>query len=217
MATDPNQLSERQIALAVFQPIDRVTINLCQLLCFPNYLQLIIPHVTLSQTVDFYENNSIKIYHFDYLLFLNFLHQCSTIIFTIASNQTSKTLEHKATISAIKLNFAYDVAKQDCLLTISSDNFKVDFDNKSITTFMSGVSSLIFKSYSYSHHTNYVIATFVKEASFEVLRNPTYSNCYAILEKIDCVQLDYFLLYDIILRHKTILLCIKQFQDLDNE
>jgi len=215
MSNNPDQPSERQLQIATPQPIDKIIVNFCQLLCFPSLLQLITPYVTIYQNVDFTDGGSIKIFQVDFIDFLKFLHKCNTLIQN-GEAVSSKTAEIKATISQIDYNLTH-TADDNFLLTISKENCSFQFDSKTIPDFFNAVAKLIFKSYGYSHNTNYVVSTFVQRASTQLLIKPSYSLCFAIFEKIDAVQIDYFLLYDIISRHKNILLYVKRLEHAEDE
>lgn len=215
MSDNPDQPSQRQLQLTPAQPIDKIIINLCQILCFPSFLQLITPYVTIFQNLDFIDEVSIKIHQVDFMDFLKFLHKCSTLIQNVETILSQK-VELKATISQIEFKLAH-FEDDNFLLTISKENCKFQFDSKTIPDFFDAVSKLAFKSYGYSHNTNYVVSTFVQMATTQLLIKPNYRSCFAIFEKIDAVHIDYFLLYDIISRHKNILLYVKRLQHAEDE
>ena len=183
----------------------------------PNFIQLITPITSIYQNVDYCENLSIKIYHFDYLVLLEFLYDCILKMQTVQPRNTDKDFELATVISQVELKLVYQLAKDQFLLIISNDNSKFEFDNKTIPDFLSALSKLIFKSYSYSHNINYAVSTFVKEAQLNLIKSPSYQLCFAIFEKIECIQVDYFLLYDIILRHKDVLVYVKRFNQIEDE
>lgn len=211
------QLSNRHMSLMAVQPLDRITIYLYHLLCFPNYILFIVPFINVHQAVDYVEDQSIKISHIDYEDFLYYLHECITIMKNVQLQKPAKNLEHKTELSGVELNLTYVLATDEFLLSMSSKDCKFTFDTKIIPNLLSAIASIIFKSFCYSHQINYVISTFVKEAPFNLIKNPTCNACFTILEKIDVVQVDYFLLFDIIQRHKKILLYLKRFQEFHDE
>jgi|SRR5574343_23907 len=215
MASQPEQPSERQLSLTSPQPIDKIIINFCQLLCFPSLIQLITPFVSVFQNVGYSDDTSIKICQVDFIDFLKFLYKCQTFIRNVEAVQ-SKNAELKQTLSEIEFKLIFSESNHFCL-TISKENCKFKFDTKTIPDFFNAVSRLIFKTYGYSHNINYTIATFVERATTQLLIHPNYNSCFAIFEKIDAIQVDYFLLYDIITRHKTVLLYMKRLAQLEDE
>lgn len=215
MSVNPDQPSERQLSLATIQPIDKIIVNFCHLLCFPGLLQLITPYVSIFQNVSFTDGTSIKIHQVDFIDFLKFLHRCDTLIQNVEAVQ-SKKVELKITISQIEFKLAHS-EDDNFLLSISKENCQFQFDSRTIPDFLNAVSKLIFKSYGYSHNTNYVVSTFVQRANTQLLIKPNYNSCFAIFEKIDAIQVDYFLLYDIIVRHKNILLYVKRLEHVEDE
>lgn len=214
MSVNLVQPSEKQLSVAVIQPIDKIIINLCQLMCFPSFLQFITPYVTVHQNVDFNESCSIKIYDVDYMVFLKFLHQCCTII---QNKESANNIDLKVSLDQTEIKLTYGTNDDNFLFTISNEICKYTFDSRTIPNLFSAVSKLIFKTLGYSHNINYVVDTFVQLAPASLLIKPTYKACFAIFENIEAIQIDYFLLFDIINRHKSILLYVKRLQQLQDE
>lgn len=213
--TQPN--SSGQPAFVAYQPLDKWPLHHCQLYCFPNYLQLISPFVNVFQAVDFSEELSIKIYHIDYDDFLYFLHECTVILQNVEMKKPTKDLEHKTTINLVDLKFIYEVATNTALLTISKAEASFTFDTKLFPIFLTAVARLIFKSFSYSHNINYLVLNYVQSAPMNLVKNPTYNSCYSIFEKMEPAYIDFFLLFDIVSRHKKLLVYVKRFYAFNDE
>jgi len=214
MSVNLVQPSEKQLSVAVIQPIDKIIINLCQLMCFPGFLQFITPYVTVYQNVDFNDSCSIKIYDVDYITFLKFLHQCCTII---QNKESADNINLKVSLDRTELKLSYDAKSDNFTFTIATETCNYSFDSRTIPNLFSAVSKLIFKTLGYSHNINYVVDTFVQLAPTPLLMKPNYRACYKIFEDIEAIQIDYFLLFDIINRHKSILLYVKRLQQLQDE
>ena len=171
--------------------------------------------MSIFQNVAYTDEVCIKICQVDFIDFLKFLHKCDTLIQNLEAVQ-SKKVELKENISQIEFKLLH-TENDDFILTISKEKCQFQFDTKTIPDFFNAISRLIFKCYGYSHNINYTVATFVQRASTQLLIKPNYNSCFAIFEKIDAIQIDYFLLYDIITRHKKILLYVKRLEQLDDE
>ena len=72
------------------QPLDKISLQICQLLAFPCYLQFIAPFVNNFQAIDFNETETIKFYDIDFRELLHFLVQCGAILDTVRVQEPSR-------------------------------------------------------------------------------------------------------------------------------
>lgn len=199
------------------QPLDKISLQICQLLAFPCYLQFISPFVNNFQAIDFNETETIKFYDIDFRELLHFLVQCGAILDTVRVQEPSSDLKHTVTIGSIELSFSYNLAQKNSSLTLKEEHSQFQFNARLVPKLISAICQLIFKCFGYSGNTNYLIRQYISLASIELLENPIYFEANAIFFQLDNVQIDYFLLYDIINRHKKVLLLLKKLSPFLNE
>ena len=195
------------------QPLDKVSLQIYQLFCMPNYLQLVKPFVSVYQSTTFDENDSIRIYDLDYHSFMHFLQKCAEIFFSVI--RPDSDVENTTLLGTISLTFGYRKVSNDFFLKIYSDKVKFEFDNRLIPVLISGVAKLLFKSYGYSGNVNYLVSKYVKLAPSSLIQNPTYPTCYEVFKNFDTTFVDFFYLFELVDRHKKVLCYLKLFEALN--
>jgi hypothetical protein len=192
------------------QPLDKISLQICQLFAFPCYLQFIVPFVNNFQAVDFKEHQAIKIYEIDFEDLLHFLVQCADLLLNILEKAPPTDLCHKFSIGSVNLTFSYSLSTKKSTITITENQNEFKFEPSLVPKLISAVNKLLFKCYGYSNNINYLINQYVTLASTNLLKNPSYLEANAVFIQLDSVLVDYFLLYDIITRHKQVLIYLNK-------
>ena len=209
----------KETSTTYFMPseaLDKIALFFCQLLCFPNYIAFVRPFVDSIQVLQFKEESAIKIFHIDYLDFLHFLHQCTQILKTLETTKPEKDLVHLVEIAKVQLKFAYSTTIDEASINISEGSTTFNFPKRLIPHLISGIGRILFKSYSYTHNMNFLVRQYVAKASIELLQKPTYDEAYKLFLQLEANYPDYFLLFDIISRHKKVLVYLKRFAIFDD-
>ena len=107
------------------------------------------------------------------------------------------------------------LSKDTCELNVSSGSNKSKFIflKPFVPIFIGAVAKIIFKSFSYSPSINYTIARFIAVADLETIKEPTPDSCFPLFENIGNIPIDFYLLLEIVDRHKKLLRYLK---DLEN-
>lgn len=192
------------------QPLDKVSLNICYLYSFPSYLQLVIPYVNAFQAMEFKEENSIKIFDINYNSFLSFIKNCTTIFMT--PERPNQDLTQTTNLQDIILTFSYNATSKEFTLSIENPHVKFSFSHQLFPYFVSGVRRILFKTFGYSHNINFLITQYLRLATPSIIQNPTYSACQEIFNQLEAPFVDYFLLLDIVERHKKVLKYLKLFE-----
>lgn len=191
------------------QPLDKISLQICYLYSFPSYLQFIIPFVNVFQSMDFRDENSIKIFEINYHLLLSFLQKCCEIY--LSNEKPDCDIEQKTKIDNITLGFAYHKAQNEYSLTLEENQTILNFNHRLIPILMSAVRKLLFKSYGYTHNINYLINQYIKAAPITLIQSPTYQACTELFGQFEAPFIDFFLFFEIIERHKRVLKYLKLF------
>lgn len=192
------------------QPLDKVSLNICYLYSFPSYLQLVIPYVNAFQAMEFKEETSIKIFDLNYHSFLSFIKNCTTIYMT--PEKPNQDLTQTTNLQDIVLTFNYNCTSKEFSFSIENPQVKFSFNHRLFPFLVSGVRQLLFKTFGYSHNINFLITQYLKLATPTIIQNPTYSTCQEIFNQLEAPFVDYFLLLDIVERHKRVLKYLKLFE-----
>jgi hypothetical protein len=192
------------------QPLDKVSLNICYLYSFPSYLQLVVPYVNAFQAMEFKEENSIKIFDINYNSFLSFIKKCITIYMT--PERPDQDLTQTINLQDVVLTFNYNCTCKEFSFSIENPHVKFSFCHQLIPLFVSGIRRLLFKTFGYSHNINFLVTQYLRFATSTIIQNPTYSACQEIFNQLEAPFVDYFLLLDIVERHKKVLKYLKLFE-----
>ena len=186
------------------QPIDRLCVGDYQLLCLPNELCLTSIKVNSSHFVYYSENKCAVIKQVDFNDLLHFFFQCCQILEKKPTN-----FEHK--LSLQQISCALIITHESTELQIQSTNNLTcfTFSRPFIPLLISAVTKLVFKSYCYSHAVNYTISKYLTASELEIIKEPDLNKTFLIFDSMNCVTIDYYLLFDIVERHKKLLGYIK--------
>lgn len=191
------------------QPLDKISLQHCHLYCFPSYLQFIKPYVNEFQAMDYRDEGTIKIFDVNFSSFLSFLQKCGEIY--LNQQKPQDDMEQSTTVSDLTFGLSYSKTNSEFTLFIHDNLSRFEFKHFLIPHLISAVAKLIFKSYGYSNLINYLVSQFLKIAPITLLQNPTYSSCVSHFTSLDTPYIDFYLLFDIIERHKKVLAYLKLF------
>lgn len=192
------------------QPLDKISLQIYYLYSFPSYLQFIVPFVNPFQAMDFIEEKSIKIFDISYHSFLHFIQKCCTVYLSPEKPNTDLTTSDK--IHNIVLTFEYKNASREFALTIEEAQVKFIFDHSLFPIMVAALSKILFKTFGYSHNINFIVNQYLKLAPATLIQNPNFTSCQEIFFQLEATYIDFFLLYDIIERHKKVLSYLKLFE-----
>lgn len=205
------------------QPLDKIIIYIYQLLCFPNYLEFIKPSVTVYHALTYQTSDAIKIYHMSYCDFLHFIYQCCQILEKAHQEKPPVDIQHEVKIEPVhtctshnlgyfELKFSLKAETNVATLLIMNDSTTFEFDRNIFPALLAGISRLTFKSFSYSPHINYLVASYIRAAPINLIQEPHYAEASHIFSSLHPVFIDWFLLFEIISRHKKVLAYVKKIQ-----
>jgi len=192
------------------QPLDKISLQMCYLYSFPSYLQFIVPFVNVFQAMDFKEENSIKIYDINYHAFLSFLQKCCVIY--LNPEKPTQDLSQSTPLQNVNLTFAYNNSSSEFTFSIEDNQVKFLFNHQLFPNLISAISRLLFKTYGYSHNINFLITQYLKLAPVPLIQNPTFTQCQEIFHQLEAPFIDFFLLFEIVQRHKKVLSYLKLFE-----
>ena len=190
------------------QPIDKVCIDRYQLFCLPNELKLVKPEMNDYQAPIYCEETALVIKQTSFVEILHFFFQCCQLLDPNRDHSESpKSYEHKFLNESLSclLKVGTDVTE----LQISCENVTFNFSKNIIPLLMGAFSKLVFKSYCYSHNVNYLISQYLTLASSNLIKQPTLDGCLEIFHQLNHPYIDFYLLYDIMERHKKLLYKLK--------
>jgi len=185
-------------------PIDRICIGDFQLLCFPNNLCLASVEVNSSQFVYYRHDKCAVIKQADFTELLIFLFECCQILEKKPTN-----FEHKLSLQLISCEFIVkpDITQVQISNTVNGHLFAIV--RPLIPVFISATTRLVLKTYCYSHSVTYTINKYIATAELEAIKKPDIETTFRIFDTINCVTIDYYLLFDIVERHKKLLALLK--------
>ena len=190
------------------QPIDKVCIDRYQLFCLPNELKLVKPEMNDNQAPIYCEETALVIKQTSFVEILHFFFQCCQLLDPNRDHSESpKSYDHKFSNESISclLIVGPDITE----LQLSCGNVTFHFSKNMIPLLMGAFSKLVFKSYCYSHNVNYLISQYLTLASSNLIKRPTLDGCLEIFHQLNHPYIDFYLLYDIIERHKKLLYNLK--------
>ena len=182
------------------EPLDRLSVGDYQLLCLPNELRLTSILVNSFHFSYYEEDKCAVIKQLDFNDVLHFLFQCCQILekkpvdanHNVALSLTHCELLVKPEITELKLESKVNK-------TIFQINRPV------IPILISAITKLAFKTYCYSHQLNYTISKYLSLADLETIKNPEIENTFEIFNRLNCIPVDWYLLFDLVERHKKLL------------
>ena len=190
------------------QPIDKVCIDRYQLFCLPNELKLVQPEINDYQAPIYCEETALVIKQTSFVEILHFFFQCCQLLDPNRDHSESpKSYDHKFSNESISclLIVGPDITE----LQLSCGNVTFHFSKNIIPLLMGAFSKLVFKSYCYSHNVNYLISQYLTLASSNLIKQPTLDGCLEIFHQLNHPYIDFYLLYDIMERHKKLLYKLK--------
>jgi hypothetical protein len=192
------------------QPLDKISLQNYFLYSFPSYLQFIVPFVNPFQAMDFLEEQSIKIFDINYHSFLSFIEQCFYAFGRPEKPNcdmiTSETIQH------FVVTFKYSIDTKEYAFLIEEAQVKFTFNHRLFPVLITALGRILFKTFGYSHNINFTVNQYLQLAPVTLIQNPNYTSCHEIFSQLEANFIDFFLLYDIIERHKKVLNYLKLFQ-----
>lgn len=186
------------------EPLDRICVGDYQLLCLPNELRLTSIQINASQFSYYDEDKCVVFKQMDFNDMLHFLFQCCQILEKKPAN-----VEHKV-----------DLQTANCELLINSEITEIQIrsivnqtlfriSRPVIPVLLSAISKLTFKTYCYSHSINYTVSKYLSIANLESIKNPELETTFEIFNQLTCITVDYYLLFELVERHKKLLSYLK--------
>lgn len=186
------------------EPLDRICVGDYQLLCLPNELRLTSIQINASQFSYYDEDKCVVFKQMDFHDMLHFLFQCCQILEKKPAN-----VEHKV-----------DLQTANCELLINSEITEIQIrsivnqtlfriSRPVIPVLLSAISKLTFKTYCYSHSINYTVSKYLSIANLESIKNPELETTFEIFNQLTCITVDYYLLFELVERHKKLLSYLK--------
>lgn len=160
--------------------------------------------------MDYKEESSIKIYDINYNAFLSFAQKCCIVY--LNPERPNEDLVQTINIQNLVLQFNYNCVAKECTLSIEAAQVKFTFNHQLFPNLMAAISRILFKTYGYSHNINFLIRQYLKLGSATLIQNPSYTSCQEIFNQLEAPFIDFFLLFDIVDRHKKVLSYLKLFE-----
>ncbi len=186
------------------EPLDRLCVGDYQLLCLPNELRLTSIQVNPFHFLYYNEDKCAVFKQLDFNDLFHFLFQCCQIL-----EKKPAQLEHKVILQMVH-----------CELKVNSENTEIQIQSivnqtlfkisrPVIPVLISAMTKLAFRTYCYSHSINYTIGKYLSTAEIESIRNPEMETTFEIFNQLTCITIDWYLLFDLVERHKKLLAYLK--------
>jgi hypothetical protein len=182
------------------EPLDRLSVGNFQLLCLPNELRLTTIQVNPNQFLYYNEDKTAVFKQLDFNDLLHFLFQCCQIL-----ERKPIEAQHKVALSMTQCELVVrpEVTEIQIQSIVNQTFFQID--RPEIPVFISAITKLAFKTYCYSHSITFTINKYLITANLETIKNPTIETTFETFNHLNCITIDWYLLFDIVERHKKLL------------
>jgi len=182
------------------EPLDRMCVGDYQLFCLPNELRLVSVEVNAFHFLYYTEDKCAVIKQLDFNDLLHFLFQCCQIL-----EKKPLNVEHKVVLQLVNCDLKVSSASTEIHIQSTVNHSLFTISRPLIPILITAVTKLAFKSYGYSHSINYTINKYLSLADLEAIKNPQIDTTFEIFNKLDCISINWYLLFDLVERHKKLL------------
>jgi len=182
------------------EPLDRICVGDYQLLCLPNELRLTSIQINASQFSYYNEDKCVVFKQMDFNDMLHFLFQCCQIL-----EKSPANVEHKVDLQMASCELLINAENTEIQIRSNVNHTLFQISRPVIPVLLSAISKLTFKTYCYSHSINYTVSKYLSIASLESIKNPQIQTTFEIFNQLTCITVDYYLLFDLVERHKKLL------------
>lgn len=182
------------------EPLDRICVGDYQLLCLPNELRLTSIEVNAFQFSYYNEDKCAVFKQSDFNDFLHFLFQCCQIL-----EKKPSSFEHKIALQMVNCVLVINSEITEIQLQSLANQTLLKISRPLIPVLISAITKLTFKTYCYTHAVNYIVNSYLSIADLESIKNPEINATFTIFEQLPLITIDWYLLFDLVDRHKKLL------------
>lgn len=182
------------------EPLDRLSVGDYQLLCLPNELRLSTILVNSFHFSYYNEDKCAVFKQLDFNDLLHFLFQCCQIL-----EKKPTEAKHKVSLSMTQCELIIKPEITEIQIQSNVNQTIFQINRLVIPIFISAITKLALRTYCYSHSVNYTISKYLSIADLEAIKNPEIETTFKTFDRLNCITIDWYLLFDLLERHKKLL------------